>query len=65
MAALLMPRRLFRRLALREIRQLGLDTPPVATENMEDLTTALAKLLQVSKQAARIRLDSEGLVARD
>ncbi|MDT5172012.1 MAG: hypothetical protein QOD02_5386 [Mycobacterium sp.] len=29
------------------------------------LATPLADLLQVSKQAARIRLDSEGLIARD
>ncbi|GAB4960691.1 hypothetical protein MAHJHV55_12830 [Mycobacterium avium subsp. hominissuis] len=63
MAALLMPRRLFRRLALREIRQLGLGTPPVTAPNVEDLTTALAELLEVSKQAARIRLDSEALAA--
>ena len=65
MAALLMPRRLFRRLALREMRQLGLGTPPVAAPDVEGLAAALAELLQVSKQAARIRLDSEGLVARD
>jgi hypothetical protein len=65
MAALLMPRRLFRRLALREMRQLGLGTPPVAVPDVEVLATALADLLQVSKQAARIRFDSEGLIARD
>lgn len=49
MAALLMPRRLFRRLALREMRQLGLGTPPVAVPDVEVLATALADLLQVSK----------------
>jgi IrrE N-terminal-like domain len=65
MAALLMPRRLFRRLALREMRQLCLGTPPVAVPEVEGLATALADLLQVSKQAARIRLDSEGLIAQD
>jgi hypothetical protein len=65
MAALLMPRRLLRRLALREMRQLGLGAPPVAVPDVEDLATALADLLQVSKQAARIRFDSEGLIARD
>jgi IrrE N-terminal-like domain len=65
MAALLMPRRLFRRLALREMRQLGRGTPPVAVPDVEVLATALADLLQVSRQAARIRLDSGGLIARD
>lgn len=65
MAALLMPRRIFRRLALREMRELGLGAPPVAAPDVEDLTTVLAGLLQVSVQAARIRLETEGLVARN
>lgn len=65
MAALLMPRRLFRRLVLREMRELGLGTPPVAALDAEGLAAALAEVLQVSKQAAGIRLDSEGLVVRD
>jgi hypothetical protein len=64
MAALLMPRRLFKRLAIREISQLGLGTHPVAAADADVLTAALADQLQVSKQAARIRLDSEGLLAR-
>lgn len=63
MAALLMPRRIFKRLALREIRELGLDTPPVAARNKERLTATLAELLQVSNQAVGIRLASESLVA--
>jgi IrrE N-terminal-like domain len=63
MAALLMPRRFFRRLALREIRELGLGSPPVAAHDTERLTAALAELLQVSKQAVGIRLASESLVA--
>jgi Mn-dependent DtxR family transcriptional regulator len=33
--------------------------------DMSALTTALADVLQVSKQTARIRLDSESLIARD
>lgn len=65
MAALLMPRRLFKRLAVREMGRLGLGTWPVAVSDIEVLTTALADVLQVSKQAARIRLDSEFLIARD
>lgn len=64
MAALLMPRRIFRRLALREIRELGLGTPPVSAHDTERLTATLAELLQVSKQAVGIRLASESLVAR-
>jgi hypothetical protein len=64
MAALLMPRRIFRRLALREVRELGLGAPPVAAHDTETLTTTLAELLQVSKQAVGIRLSSESLVAR-
>ena len=65
MAALLMPRRLFRRLVSREMRQLGLGAPPVAALDAEGLTVALAQILQVSKQAAGIRLDSEDLVVPD
>jgi len=65
MGALLMPRRLFRRLVLREMRELGLGTTPVAVLDVERLTAVLAELFQVSRQAAGIRLDSEGLVAQD
>jgi hypothetical protein len=64
MAALLMPRRIFRRLALREVRELGLGTPPVAPQDTERLTATLAELLQVSKQAVGIRLASESSIAR-
>lgn len=63
MAALLMPRRLFRRLVLREIGQLGLSTPPVGPPDVDRLATVVAGLLAVSKQAARIRLISEGLAS--
>ena len=59
MAALLMPRRVFRRIALREMQQLDLGTPPVAAADAELLVVVLADLLQVSKQAAAIRLASE------
>lgn len=64
MAALLMPRRIFKRLTVRESRELGLGSPPVAAPDAERLTATLAELLQVSKQAVGIRLTSEGLVAR-
>lgn len=63
MAALLMPRRIFRRLALLEIREFGLGTP-VAAQDTERIIATLAELLQVSKQAVGIRLASESLVAR-
>jgi hypothetical protein len=43
MAALLMPRRLFRRLTLREIRELGVGAPPVAAADVEALTTAITR----------------------
>lgn len=59
MAALLMPRRVFRRIAQREIQQLHLGAPPLAAADAEPLVIVLADLLQVSKQAAAIRLDSE------
>lgn len=64
MATLLMPRRIFRRLALREMRELGLGSPPVAAHQAEPLAATLAELLQVSKQAVGIRLASESLAAR-
>lgn len=64
MAALLMPRQIFRRLTQREIRELGFGSPPVAPDQAESLTARLAERLQVSKQAVGIRLASESLVAR-
>jgi hypothetical protein len=64
MAALLMPRRIFRRLTLREMRELGLGSPPVAAHQAESLAATLAEHLQVSKQAVGIRLASESLAAR-
>jgi hypothetical protein len=64
MAALLMPRQIFRRIVLRELRELGLGAPPVAPHDTERLTAALAELLQVSKRAVGIRLASESLIAR-
>lgn len=64
MAALLMPRQIFRRLTQREMRELGLGSPPIAADEAESLTARLAEHLQVSKQAVGIRLASESLVAR-
>jgi hypothetical protein len=62
MAALLMPRRTFRRLALREMQSLKLGTPPIPAADVDVLIAALANLLLVSKQAVGIRLQSERLV---
>jgi hypothetical protein len=67
MAALLMPRRVFKRLALQTMQQLGLGVAALAdASNLESVTAALADIFQVSKQAAGIRLNSEViLVASD
>jgi len=52
-----------------ELNQSLVDDPEAMRDlvehDMSALTTALADVLQVSKQAARIRLDSESLIARD
>jgi hypothetical protein len=62
-AALLMPRRVFRRVALREMGQLGLgNSASENSPNTEALVSAIATTLEVSKQAATIRLKSEGLL---
>lgn len=53
MAALLMPQRIFRRLALREMH---------LESDADALSAAMANLFQVSKQAASIRLLSQGQV---
>ncbi|GJJ23683.1 MULTISPECIES: ImmA/IrrE family metallo-endopeptidase [Mycobacteriaceae] len=63
MAALLMPRRTFRRLVLREMQNLELGPPPTPPARVDELVATLADLLQVSKQAVGIRLASERLVA--
>ncbi|BBZ49097.1 ImmA/IrrE family metallo-endopeptidase [Mycobacterium heidelbergense] len=64
MAALLMPRRTFKRIVVREMRQLGLGLPPIAESDVQRLANVLAPIFSVSKQAVRIRLDSEGLLTR-
>ncbi|MBB5166492.1 hypothetical protein HNP02_006478 [Mycobacterium sp. AZCC_0083] len=51
MAALLMPRRLFTRVALRELGHLGLGTNVAAdSAEYQALTTALAATFEVSRQ---------------
>ncbi|MFL0181932.1 MULTISPECIES: ImmA/IrrE family metallo-endopeptidase [unclassified Mycobacterium] len=63
MAALLMPRRLFNRVALREMGRLGLGTA-VAVDSAEHqtLTSVLASTFEVSLQAAGIRLKTASFV---
>lgn len=63
MAALLMPRRLFTRAALREMGHLGLGTNiAVDSPEYQALTSALANTFEVSLQAAGIRLKTTSLV---
>lgn len=64
MAALLMPRRLFNRAALRQMTDSGLGTSVAAgSPEYQELTNALAAMFNVSRQAAQIRLKSTSLVA--
>lgn len=63
MAALLMPRRLFTRAALKQVTDLGLDSSVAAgSPEHQALTSALAAMFDVSRQAAQIRLKSTPLV---
>jgi len=64
MAALLMPSRIFKRVGFQQMTQLGLnivDTNPSAADT---LATAMADAFAVSKQAATIRLNTEGLLSK-
>lgn len=65
MAAMLMPRRVFTRLARREIGELGLSRAELTTGSHAATTLArrLSPLLNVSVQAAQIRLGTTGFVA--
>lgn len=63
MAALLMPRRLFSRAALKQMAHLELGTSVAAgSPEHQALTSALAAMFDVSRQAAGIRLKSTSLV---
>lgn len=65
MAALLMPQRIFGRLALREMQKLRLKGLLMAVSDADMLSAAMANLLQVSKQAASIRLESARVLSQD
>lgn len=58
MAALLMPARPFKRVALHQMTNLGLSTVSTNTTSAETLTAAMAEIFNVSKQAATIRLET-------
>lgn len=62
MAALLMPKKVFALVARREIAKIhpGRDAMPAGTESR--IAASLAPMFQVSRQAARIRLGTLGLV---
>jgi hypothetical protein len=58
MAALLMPSRLFQRIAFRQMTNLGAATVSVGSAAADDLATRMANTFMVSKQAAMIRLET-------
>ena len=62
MAALLMPRRVFNRLARAELNDLGLTSSELYKQNSSamELARRLSKRFDVSAQAALIRLDTSG-----
>lgn len=63
MAALLMPKRIFRRLALARIADLGTTDLSSGSPEADTLAAGLAETFEVSKQAATIRLVTEGLLS--
>ena len=65
MAALLMPRSLFSRLATKAAEERGLDAEPLMAETPAATTLAvrMAELFEVSRQAAGIRLETLGIVS--
>jgi hypothetical protein len=58
MAALLMPSRLFQRIAFRQITDLGSTTVSVGSAAADDVATRMANTFMVSKHAAMIRLET-------
>jgi len=62
MAALLMPRPVFLEVAHREIRRVMPGRDDVSVGEERNVIEPLSRLFQVSKQAARIRLETLGLV---
>lgn len=62
MAALLMPRKAFAQVAREAMDALGIDSPPVGSPDASVLARELAERLQVSRQAAKIRLATLGIL---
>jgi hypothetical protein len=63
MAALLMPQRLFKRIAQRQIDELMLSGLTKGSPSAISLCSAVSEIFQVSKQAASIRLESLAFVS--
>jgi IrrE N-terminal-like domain len=63
MAALLMPRRLFREIADEAMSSLGISTTTAGSPDASVLAREMAECFTVSRQAAKIRLATLGLVA--
>ena len=63
MAALLMPRRLFNRVAHQQIDELKLSGITKGSPSATFLCSAISEIFQVSKQAASIRLESLAIVS--
>lgn len=62
MAALLMPRKMFKRVARDAMDTLGITTPAAGSPDASVLARELAERLHVSRQAAKIRLATLGIV---
>jgi Zn-dependent peptidase ImmA (M78 family) len=63
MAALLMPQRLFSRIARQQIDELELSDITKGSLSATSLSSAVANIFRVSKQAASIRLESLAIVS--
>jgi hypothetical protein len=64
MAALLMPRGTFKRLAFQQMAQLQIVDPQADTPDADNLAAALAETCSVSRQAAAIRLRTVQVIRR-
>lgn len=62
MAALLMPRAIFRRLTFRQVSALSLSDLTIGSASATALAASMAELFEVSQQAAAIRLETIGVV---
>lgn len=63
MAALLMPSRIFRRVATQQISEFNMSSVSSGTIDSTTLAAAMSELFKVSKQAATIRLESLNIVS--